>query len=118
MNAITEINKHFAEAADLARCNGMVATLLADASMAASVEAYEAAGLGDLEVTDKEIIEMGADLGLTPDAWIERLITFCGRMTAITSTGQRYSRTTFKDNGEPIFLNADGSRSIFCDVAD
>lgn len=36
----------------------------------------------------------------------------------INSTGQYYSTTTFKDNGEPILLNADGSRSIFCDIAD
>ncbi len=33
-------------------------------------------------------------------------------------SGQRYSTTTFKDNGEPILLNADGTRSIFCDIAD
>lgn len=32
--------------------------------------------------------------------------------------GQRYSTTTFKDNGEPILLNADGSRSVFCDLCD
>lgn len=30
----------------------------------------------------------------------------------------KFSTTTFKDNGEPIMLNADGTRSIFCDVAD
>ncbi len=30
--------------------------------------------------------------------------------------GQRYSRTTFKDNGYPILLTADGKRSVFCDV--
>lgn len=29
-----------------------------------------------------------------------------------------YSRTTFKDNGEPIQLNDDGTRSIFCDLLD
>jgi hypothetical protein len=115
MNAITEINKHFEAAVDLARCNANVASLLTDAQ-ADSVKAYMDAGLDDPEVTDKEIAAMGAELGLTPDAWIERLVAFCGRMTAITSTGQRYSRTTFKDNGEPIFLNADGSRNIFCDV--
>lgn len=34
------------------------------------------------------------------------------------SGGQRYSRTTFKDNGDPILLNADGSRSVFCDLCD
>lgn len=32
--------------------------------------------------------------------------------------GQRYSRNTFKENGEPILLRADGKRSVFCDVAD
>ncbi len=32
--------------------------------------------------------------------------------------GQRYSRNTFKDNGDPILLRADGSRSVFCDLAD
>lgn len=32
--------------------------------------------------------------------------------------GQRYSRTTFKENGHPILLNADGSRSVFCDLCD
>lgn len=32
--------------------------------------------------------------------------------------GQRYSRNTFKDNGEPILLNADGKRSVFCDLCD
>lgn len=31
-------------------------------------------------------------------------------------TGQRYSATTFRDDGQPILLNEDGSRSIFCDV--
>lgn len=36
----------------------------------------------------------------------------------INSTGQYYSTTTFKENGEPILCNADGSRSIFCDIAD
>lgn len=30
--------------------------------------------------------------------------------------GQRYSGSTFKNNGEPILLRSDGSRSIFCDV--
>lgn len=30
--------------------------------------------------------------------------------------GQRYSETTFRDDGEPILLNADGTRSVFCDV--
>lgn len=32
--------------------------------------------------------------------------------------GQYYSTTTFKDNGKPILCNADGSRSVFCDVDD
>jgi hypothetical protein len=32
--------------------------------------------------------------------------------------GQRYSRTTFKDNGDPILLDADGKRSVFCDLND
>ncbi len=32
--------------------------------------------------------------------------------------GQRYSTTTFKDNGYPILLNADGTRSVFCDLVD
>ena len=27
-----------------------------------------------------------------------------------------YSQTVFKDNGDPILLNADGTRSVFCDV--
>lgn len=30
----------------------------------------------------------------------------------------KYSTTTFKDNGEPIMLNEDGTRSVFCDLAD
>ena len=30
--------------------------------------------------------------------------------------GQRYSTTTFRDDGVPILLNADGKRSVFCDV--
>lgn len=29
-----------------------------------------------------------------------------------------YSETTFKENGDPIMLNEDGTRSIFCDIAD
>jgi hypothetical protein len=33
-------------------------------------------------------------------------------------SGQRYSRNTFKDNGDPILLNADGKRSVFCDLCD
>lgn len=32
--------------------------------------------------------------------------------------GQHYSRSTFKDNGDPILLNADGKRSVFCDLCD
>lgn len=32
--------------------------------------------------------------------------------------GQHYSKTTFKDNGEPILLTADGTRSVFCDLCD
>ncbi|MYM34882.1 KTSC domain-containing protein [Duganella sp. FT94W] len=32
--------------------------------------------------------------------------------------GQRYSRTTFKDTGYPILLDADGKRSVFCDLND
>lgn len=32
--------------------------------------------------------------------------------------GQRFSRTTFKDNGYPILLDADGKRSVFCDLND
>lgn len=35
---------------------------------------------------------------------------------SINSAGQYYSTTTFKENGDPIMLNKDGSRSIFCDV--
>jgi len=31
-------------------------------------------------------------------------------------TVTRFSSTTFKDNGDPIMLNADGTRSVFCDV--
>jgi hypothetical protein len=34
----------------------------------------------------------------------------------INSTGQYYSTTTSRDDGVPILCNADGSRSIFCDV--
>ena len=30
--------------------------------------------------------------------------------------GQRYSRNTFKDNGDPILLRSGGGRSVFCDV--
>lgn len=30
--------------------------------------------------------------------------------------GQYYSKTTFRSDGKPILCNADGSRSIFCDV--
>ena len=29
-----------------------------------------------------------------------------------------YSTTTFKDNGNPIMLDADGKRSVFCDIDD
>jgi hypothetical protein len=36
----------------------------------------------------------------------------------INAEGQYYSTTTFKDNGKPILCNADGTRSIFCDVDD
>lgn len=32
--------------------------------------------------------------------------------------GQRYSNTTFKDTGYPILLEADGKRSVFCDLDD
>lgn len=32
--------------------------------------------------------------------------------------GQRYSRTTFKGDGYPILLQADGKRSVFCDLND
>ncbi|TFW15917.1 hypothetical protein [Duganella callida] len=32
--------------------------------------------------------------------------------------GQRYSGSTFKNNGEPILLRADGKRSVFCDLCD
>lgn len=34
------------------------------------------------------------------------------------ATGARYSMTTLKDNGEGIMLNKDGTRSVFCDLAD
>lgn len=30
--------------------------------------------------------------------------------------GQYYSKTTFRDDGKPILCNADGTRSVFCDV--
>ena len=33
-----------------------------------------------------------------------------------TTSGQRYSTTTFRDDGVPILLNADGKRSVFCDI--
>lgn len=36
----------------------------------------------------------------------------------INSTGQYYSTTTFKENGEPILCNPDGTRSVFCDLTD
>lgn len=29
-----------------------------------------------------------------------------------------YSTTTFKDNGQPIMLDPDGKRSVFCDLCD
>lgn len=32
--------------------------------------------------------------------------------------GQHYSRSVFKDNGDPILLTADGKRSVFCDLCD
>lgn len=32
--------------------------------------------------------------------------------------GQHYSRSVFKDNGDPILLDADGKRSVFCDLND
>ncbi len=32
--------------------------------------------------------------------------------------GQHYSRNTFKNNGEPILLDANGKRSVFCDLCD
>jgi hypothetical protein len=38
--------------------------------------------------------------------------------TPINAQGQYYSTTTFKDNGKPILCNADGSRSVFCDLND
>lgn len=34
----------------------------------------------------------------------------------INAQGQYYSTTTFRDDGKPILCNADGTRSIFCDV--
>jgi colicin import membrane protein len=34
----------------------------------------------------------------------------------INPEGQYYSATTFRDDGKPILCNADGTRSIFCDV--
>lgn len=54
---------------DLARCNGMVATARADASLAA----YHDAGLDDPELTDEEITAWGAEVGLDKPALIVRL---------------------------------------------
>lgn len=34
----------------------------------------------------------------------------------INPQGQYYSTTTFKDNGDHILCNSDGTRSVFCDV--
>lgn len=119
-----------APSGDLARCTATAQAMLtngrslvqADAeTVQFSIRTYIEGG-GDAEIdeapTDKEIAEFGKACGLTPDAWVDRLAAFCERMTSVSPTGQRYSRTTFKDNGEPIFLNADGSRSIFCDLND
>lgn len=36
----------------------------------------------------------------------------------INPQGQYYSTTTFRDDGKPILCNADGSRSVFCDLND
>lgn len=35
-----------------------------------------------------------------------------------TNGAPMYSTTTFKDNGDPIMLDSDGKRSVFCDIAD
>jgi hypothetical protein len=73
MNVIKEIAAHFDAAADLARCNATVASLLADARQADSLAAYHDAGLDDPEVTDDEITEQGAEWGLDKPALIVRL---------------------------------------------
>lgn len=62
----------FTEPADLARCNGMVADLRADASLAAYVDA----GLDDPELTDEEIIEFGREVGLGLAELVARLEAF------------------------------------------
>lgn len=38
--------------------------------------------------------------------------------TAHANGAPIYSTTTFKDNGEPIMLDDQGKRSVFCDIAD
>lgn len=57
------------------------------------------------------------------DALMERLHTealdYHERFYAKTlPSGQRYSGSTFKPNGDPILLRADGKRSTFCDLND
>ncbi len=48
------------------------------------------------------------------------LITHVGTAGGLQALpgGQRYSKTTFKENGKPILLNEDGTRNVFCDVDD
>lgn len=55
---------------------------------------------------------------LCPGASVDAIAAFNRADTATEELpgGQRYSTTVFKENGDPILLNAAGSRSIFCDV--
>lgn len=43
-------------------------------------------------------------------------LRFCAEACLKGQPRVHYSKTTFKENGDPILVNADGTRSIFCDV--
>ncbi len=110
---------------NLERKQGMVRQFLADnlprpESLTARDARIDAGD--DLDPTDDEIIDAMNDLfGMDRGQCIERLAKFdfaAARAKLALPGGQHYSTTTFKENGEPILLNADGSRSIFCDVDD
>lgn len=106
--------------ADLARCTETAQAMLTNGRSLVQPESYserdamiDAADGMDSEPTDIEIIDVYVEnFGGTRSQAVARLLAFAGDEVA----GTHYSTTTFKDNGDPILLNADGSRSIFCDV--
>ncbi|MCY1166946.1 putative phage-type endonuclease [compost metagenome] len=71
--------------------------------------------LADTEAIVVDVATFGVHNDLAVDAK-RQTVDALKAMVFYPNGAPRYSTTTFRDDGEPIMLNDDGTRSVFCDV--